>query len=282
MYHVPAVPRAALLNWLYMLGFVDPRRLLLALLAAALVWPVTASGQEGNGSAHTAAPPRAVTYNYTVEWRLIDAGKATLSIAPAGTPQYPSIHSELTLASAGLVSKLYKVNDRYFGNYSEDLCAISYQMSAEEGRRRRDTKVTYDRTRKKATYLERDLVKNSVVHDKEIEIPGCVHDVIGALMQLRASNLEPGKSAEFPVSDGKKFGMVRVEAQEREQVNVSGVKHKTVRYEAFIFNGVIYPRKARLLVWLTDDEHRLPVQIRVRMNFPIGNVTLNLDGHEYR
>lgn len=265
-----------------MLGFVDPRRLLLALLAAAFVWPVTASAQDGNGSAHTVELPRAVTYKYTVEWRLIDAGTATLNITPSGTPQYPSVHSELLLASTGLVSKLYKVNDRYFGNYSPDLCAISYQMTAEEGRRRRDTKVTYDIARKKAAYLERDLVKNSVVHDKEIDIPGCVHDVIGALMQLRAAKLEPGKSAEFPVSDGKKFGMVRVEAQEREQVSVKGVKHDTIRYEAFIFNGVIYARKARLQLWLTNDDRKLPVQIRIRMNFPIGNVTLNLDEHQFR
>jgi hypothetical protein len=263
-----------------MLGLVYPRRHLLLLLASALVWPYTATGQDGNGSTRTVEPRRPVTYKYTVEWRLIDAGTATLNIKPSGTAQHPSVHSELLLASTGLVSKLYKVNDRYLGNYTPELCAINYQMIAEEGRRRRETKVNYDAAAKKATYFERDLVKNTVVHDKEIEIPGCVHDVIGALMQLRATRLEPGKSTEFPVSDGKKFSMVRVEAQEREQVKVKGVTHKTVRYEAHIFNGVIYGRKARLQLWLTDDEQKLPVQIRIRMNFPIGNITLNLDHHE--
>lgn len=265
-----------------MLGFVDPRRRGAALLVAALVWLPGAAGQDGNGSPHTVEPRRPVTYKYTVEWRLIDAGKATLNIDPAGTPQYPSVRSELILASTGLVSRLYKINDRYLGNYKPDLCAVDYHMTAEEGRRRRDTKVTYDAERKKAAYLERDLVKNSVVHDKEIDIPGCVHDVIGALMQLRATRLDPGKSTEFPVSDGKKFAMVRVEAQEREKVKVNGVNHNAIRYEAFIFNGVIYPRKARLQLWLTDDDRKLPVQIRIRMNFPIGNVTLNLDEHQYR
>jgi hypothetical protein len=37
----------------------------------------------------------------------------------------------------------------------------------------------------------------------------------------------------------------------------------------------------RVFVWLTDDDRRLPVQIRVRMNFPLGTVTLELEKEEH-
>jgi hypothetical protein len=33
-------------------------------------------------------------------------------------------------------------------------------------------------------------------------------------------------------------------------------------------------------VWLTDDRRKLPVQIRVRMQFAIGTITLQLEKHE--
>ena len=48
-----------------------------------------------------------------------------------------------------------------------------------------------------------------------------------------------------------------------------------------LLNGVIYPRKGRVFVWLTDDARRLPVQIRLRMQFPIGTVTLRLQKEEH-
>ncbi len=56
---------------------------------------------------------------------------------------------------------------------------------------------------------------------------------------------------------------------------------KTVRYEAFMLNGVIYTRKGRVELWLTDDAGHLPVQIRLRMNFPVGTVTLQLEKEEH-
>jgi hypothetical protein len=51
----------------------------------------------------------------------------------------------------------------------------------------------------------------------------------------------------------------------------------TIKYEAFLFNGQLYRRKGRLFVWLTDDDRRLPVQVRVQLPFYIGTVTLQLE-----
>jgi hypothetical protein len=39
---------------------------------------------------------------------------------------------------------------------------------------------------------------------------------------------------------------------------------------------VVYTRKGRVFVWLTDDAQRTPVQILLRLAFPIGTVTLQL------
>ena len=70
---------------------------------------------------------------------------------------------------------------------------------------------------------------------------------------------------------------VRVDVQEKEDVKTSTGTFKTVRMEAFLFNGVLYDRTARCLVWVTDDEKRVPVKIQVLMRFHIGTVTLTLD-----
>ena len=61
--------------------------------------------------------------------------------------------------------------------------------------------------------------------------------------------------------------MARVEAQQREDIKTPAGAFKTIRYEAFLFNDVLYRRYGHLYVWLSDDARKLPVQIRVRLQF---------------
>jgi len=227
--------------------------------------------------AQSKALPAKETLYYNVEWRLITAGKAKVEWTAMPRSGW---HVNLHLESVGLVSKLFRVEDDYASNMSAGMCAESSQFTANEGSRQRDTRITYDANTHKANYLERDRVKNVVLLQKEIDIPPCVHDVLGGMFFLRTLNLEPGQSTTVPVTDGKKAASAKVEAQAREDVKTpEGVFH-TIRYEVFLFNDVLYHRPAHLNIWLTDDRRKLPVQIRVRMTITIGTITLQLEKHE--
>jgi hypothetical protein len=224
--------------------------------------------------------PSAEKLSYDIEWRLIYAGSAELSLEPKpGDPG--KWDSQLHLSSGGLVSKLYKLDDTYNADMDHGFCTELTQLDSVEGKRHRDTKVVYDHTRRKASYVERDLNKNTVVKTSEVDIPACALDVAAGLYKLRVDKLEPGQSMQAPMSDGKKSASVRVEAQAREEVKIKAGTFSTIRYEVFLFDGVLYPRKGDLFVWLTDDAHRLPVQIRARMSFPVGSITLELQKDEH-
>ena len=43
---------------------------------------------------------------------------------------------------------------------------------------------------------------------------------------------------------------------------------------------MIYIRKGRAFIWATDDADRTPVEIKLRLSFPIGTVTLDLEKQE--
>jgi hypothetical protein len=224
-------------------------------------------------------PPKE-TLDYNIEWRLVTAGKAHLIWSATAHHSDPGWQADLHLESAGLVSKLFKVNNDYVSNLESDLCATGSFLKAEEGKRRKETSVTFNPETHKAEYLEKDLDKNAVVNAHEIDIPACVHDVLGGLYLLRTMNLQPGQSTQVAVSDGKKSVMARVEAQQREDVKTPAGSFKTIRYEAYLFNDVLYRRYGHLYVWLTDDARKLPVQIRVRLQFAIGTITLQLEKEE--
>jgi hypothetical protein len=220
--------------------------------------------------------PDSETLWYNIEWRLITAGKAKVQLQQQGRGWQVNLNVE----SVGIVSKLYKVQDDYAASLNEALCAQSTQFLAHEGSRSRETKITFDSAANKATYLERDRAKNSVVLSKETDIPSCVHDVVGGIYVLRTLSLDPGQSAMQPVSDGKKTVSVKVEAQAREDIKMAAGVFHTVRYEVYLFNNVLYKRSGHLNVWLTDDRRKLPVQIRFRMPITVGTITLQLEKHD--
>jgi hypothetical protein len=221
--------------------------------------------------------PAHESLTYSIEWRLINAGRATVHWTSSGND---TAQIDLHVESAGLVSKLFRVEDTYIANMGSGLCGQSVQFTAHEGSRERETKITFDYPNRRADYLERDRIKNTVVLARETEIPPCVHEIVGALYFLRTLNLEPGQSALLPLTDGKKSAVAKVEAQQREEIKTAAGTFKTIRYEAYVFNNVLYRRPAHLYVWLTDDPRRLPVQIRVRMQVTIGTITLELEKHE--
>jgi hypothetical protein len=248
-----------------------------ALLLPVLLTMPLQSQREGSPQRAAFAIPDRESLTYQIEWRLIQAGRARLDWERVGNPASPLYQLQLHLESVGLVSKLFKVDDWYTSQLASRFCALNSTLRANEGSKQHETRVTYDGGRRKASAIERDVKKNSVVGMNEVEIPACVHDVMGALYLLRTMRLEVGQQARVPVSDGKRTAMARAEAQDREEIKTPAGTFRTVRYEAFLFNDVLYRRKARLFIWLTDDERRLPVQIRVRMQIHIGTITLQLE-----
>ena len=218
--------------------------------------------------------PAKETLWFNIEWRLFNAGKAKIQWQQEQRDGY---HIDLRVESTGFVSKLFRVDDDFNGSLSASLCTEGFQMATQEGSRSRETRVSFDSATRRASYLERDRIRNTVLLQHEIDIPPCVHDVVGGLYFLRTLNLEPGQSTTIPVSDGKKSVVARVEAQAREDVKTPSGTYHAMRYEIYLFDNVLYRRSAHLNIWITDDRRRLPVEIRVRMTFTVGTITLMLE-----
>jgi Protein of unknown function (DUF3108) len=218
------------------------------------------------------SPPVSGKRVYVVEWQLVRAGTVTLEFSPT--------HTSMHLESAGIVSTLFKVNDVYTADYNDTYCATSALLESTEGKRRSESRVTYDRAHDHAWFVERDLTKNAVIREAGTDIPNCVSDVVGAMLKLRFMDVEPGQSIQLPVSDGRRSAPVKIQAEGREDVKTPLRTYHTMRYEADLLNGVVYQRKGRLDIWLTDDAQRIAAQIRLRMSFPIGTVTLQLEKEE--
>src|SRR5207245_11633163 len=111
------------------------------LLAAAWLLPAQSSVERVSAAPGppdpAAAGSPAERFTYDMEWRLVQAGAVVIESHPSS--------ARMKVESAGLVSALFKINDTYSVSYDEPYCAASSLMDAQEGKRHRETTVTYDR-----------------------------------------------------------------------------------------------------------------------------------------
>jgi hypothetical protein len=204
--------------------------------------------------------PNGQTLHYTAEWRLWNAGVATVKMESAGSEQKISA----TADSIGFVSMLYKVTDRFEAySYRKTFCSTHIFKHSEEGLHKRDTNIRFDQVNRKAILDEKNLKNNETKHTEQ-EIPGCVTDVISAIFYVGSLPLEPGRAYTFPLNDGGKTVDVKAYVRAREDVKTDAGTFHTIRVEPEAESGSL-KGKGKAWIWYTDDANHTPVQMRTRM-----------------
>lgn len=237
-------------------------------LPALLLTTLVGAQQTASPPANpTMAPPPASyhlpvnqTLVYDADWRLFNAGTATIRIEPAGRE-----HRIVTTADAsGVVSVLYHVHDTVESFLDpQTFCSRSVTKHTEEGRRRLDTNIVFDYTRNKSVLDETNQRDKKRKHE-ENDIPGCVTDVVSSTFYIAALPLPDKAHYTFPLNDGGKTAEVRVTVEGREELKLPAGAYKTIRVRIESDTGKL-KQKGQIWVWYADDDQRLPVQMKARM-----------------
>ncbi len=207
-------------------------------------------------------------YVYQAEWRLWNAGTVTLGLANSGNQVQVNGSAE----SRGFVSLLYAVHDRFQSAFDpKSFCSQSVRKHVEEGFHARETLITFDYARRKSV-LEETNLKDKKTKRAENEIPGCVTDVLSAIYYLGSLPLAPEATYVFPLNDGGQTVNVTAKVEARETLKTAIGTLQTIRISPEAVGPL--KSKGKIWIWYTDDERRIPVQMRGRMFW--GTLTFKL------
>jgi hypothetical protein len=200
------------------------------------------------------------TLSYISDWRLFTAGSATIRVESAGRE-----HRILTTADAtGVVSVLYHVHDAVESFMDpQTFCSRSVTKHTEEGRRRLDTNIVFDYARKKSVLNETNLLEKKEKRE-ENDIPPCVTDVASSIFYVASLPLMPNANYSFPLNDGGKTAEAKVAVEGREELKLPAGAYKTIRARITSNTGKL-KEKGAIWIWYSDDDKRLPVQMKARM-----------------
>jgi len=204
--------------------------------------------------------PHGKALHYEGEWRFWTAGIATVRIERNGSQEHLSAEAD----SSGVVALLYRVQDRFNSYFdAQSLCSQKLIKHTEEGLHRKERTITYDYHRGKAEVQERNLRDGQSNH-WEVDIPGCVTDVLTGIYYVSSLPLQVGANYTFPVNDGGKTVTVQAHVEGKEQVKTPAGTFQTIRVGPEGDSGIL-KNHGRIWIWYTDDAQHLPVQMKAKL-----------------
>jgi len=213
--------------------------------------------------------PVGQTYVYGGEWRIFNAGTATLRVEKAGQEN----RIVATANAAGTVALLYHVQDRLESFFDpSNFCSHNTSRHLEEGFRRVETNITFDYQHGKAILDHKNIKKKESKHE-EHEIPACVTDMLSSVFYVASLPLLQGKTYNFPINDGGPTLTVMVHVEARETLKTPAGTFNAIRVQPETSSSALRD-KGKIWIWYSDDAARVPVQMRARLSW--GTLTFSL------
>lgn len=202
---------------------------------------------------------------FELRWENIPAGEATMEVLPVktidGTPVY---HFLLTAKTNRFIDFFYKVRDRVEAYADLGMNhSIRYHKDQHEGSYKKNVTVAFDWENRQAHYS----LKNKGKRPPLDLIPGSF-DPLSAFYFARSADLDVDTTIERPVTDGKKNVMGRAKVIARETLKLKSGTYDTFLIEPDIkdVGGVFKKSKnAKIQVWITADENRIPVRVKSKV-----------------
>jgi len=248
----------------------------LALLLLSAIAPLPGRGQEGaepelpdtttfpTPAAVTdtvAAPPRPFktgeSLRFAVQYGFIHAGTAWLEVPEVvewhGRPAWRLV---ARAESNGFFDKMYKVRNRIESVWDqEERFSWRYFEDRHEGGYTANDTILFEPDSMQMRY------KNGMTYP----VPGPVQDALSSFYMTRFHELPIGGQITFDYHASRKTKPMEVRILGREKVKTPAGKFSCIVIEPMLKAGGIFKNKGRLVIWLTDDERRMPVLMKSKV-----------------
>jgi hypothetical protein len=193
-------------------------------------------------------------------------GELTLSAKEVQLEGKSAYKFELSAISGEFLSKIFLVRD-YLASWVDPRTfrSLRFEKHTVEGKRVRDDLIEFDYA-KKTAYRD----------GKPIAIEENTFDSLSSIYYIRLLDLERGEPVSMTVVSRRLFPL-SVVVRGRETITTPAGTFRTVRVEPQGPEGVIGKGKT-LTLWLTDDDRRMPVQIKSKLK--VGTLTGKLKAVE--
>ena len=215
---------------------------------------------------------------FSVKYMGIEAGEVSLeTVRFVKIDGKVALHLRGTAKSSPLFSLFYQVDD-YAESYvsADKFWSLRHEIHARESRRRQDRIVVFDHVKNRVRSYDRTVKKNKPPEVKEFDMELRDHalDTFAALWWMRTQKFEVGRAYWYDVFDNGKHWRIETKILRKQKIMSPFGKVDTVIIQPFTYFEGVLKKKGEALIWVTDDERKLPIKIESKVK--IGTITAEL------
>jgi len=195
---------------------------------------------------------------FSIEYAGINAGYAYLKVDAELTWSHDleAYHLVNETWSNPFFSNFYRVHDRAESFVQRDnLVSLSFHKKLEEGSYRHEESVEFDHQKNEARYSTGQTVAL---------VPGS-RDVLLSLFYARLFPMQEGKSISIDNHTDKKNYPLEVRVLRKETIKTVLGKVECMVIEPVLRTPGLFENKGRLLIWVTNDDRRVPVLMKSKI-----------------
>ena len=205
---------------------------------------------------------------FKVSYGLIPAGKASLTFTDTmykdSIPAYRIVSKAKT---NGFFDNIFKVRDHIESVWDKDsLVTLKFYKKLREGSYRQKRIHFYYPDQNFTLYWKYNR-KTKDIKEEKMEIPDKTQDILTAFYWLRKQKLEVGKTFIINVTaDGRNYP-AKVKVHRKEKLDTEIGRKECFVVEPLLEGEAIFKQTGKILVWLTDDEEKIPVRLQSKIVF---------------
>jgi len=207
---------------------------------------------------------------FEVRWMGLLAGTANMDVSAKTTRDGRDVyHIRMLAETSPFFSWFYQVRDS--GETYVDVRELYpwyFHLDQREGSRVMKRTVAFDQHRGVALYTKNQDRPEAVA------VPLGVHDSLSSFYSLRTVPLHVGQSIHLKTFSNGRIYDVEVQVIRREQVEAYWGPVETLVVRPLMRFEDVLRQKGEVLIWVTDDERRLPVRMRTAIK--VGSIEATL------
>ncbi|MDG5814940.1 DUF3108 domain-containing protein [Chitinispirillales bacterium ANBcel5] len=206
---------------------------------------------------------------FQVSWGFVKGGYVVIETKPQ--PHNRTIRIGAKALSSNFVSAFFRIRNYVLSTVDADgLYPIYFEQHTREGNYTADGYMLYEHGNQVIVEGRRSMV---------LDAPSYVHDYLSLIPRIRSMNFTKHDVFSHYVYMNREVSPMTFEVTDRENISVDAGSFNCLKIEpTLIGEGRTLSRRDRMEIWVTDDEHKMPVKLRTRVKF--GSLTARLIHYE--
>ena len=201
---------------------------------------------------------------FKIQYGLLNAGFATVSIEQKNEKNDPVLHAVGKGWTTGMVGFLFPVDDTYETYFTENsLRPKHFVRKLNEGGWTQDKEIFFDFTEHQAR-----VVNHKKKTDKSYFIQNDVQDMLSSFYYMRSvdfSNLKDNDSVSINIFFDEKMNPFKLIIMGRETLKTNFGKINTIKIRPLVQKGRVFKDEENVTLWITDDLNKIPVKIKASL-----------------